>query len=99
MMFADPAGRVLGRVREKETWSVRFIDAEIFPDTWMRIASLGADSFEDAVSRRSLLLVRPAWAHSSGCKSRRELVTANEVKRNCMRVTDCGEEAWSEAAG
>ena len=41
------------------------------------------------------LLVRPAWAHSYGCKSRRELVTVSEVKRNCMRVTECGEEAWS----
>jgi len=26
------------------------------------------------------------------------LITANEAKRNCKRVTDCGEEAWSEAA-
>jgi hypothetical protein len=34
--------------------------------------------------------VRPAWAHSCGCKSRRKLITANEVKRNCIRVTDCG---------
>lgn len=39
--------------------------------------------------------MRPAWAHSCGCKSRHELVTASEVKRNCMRVTECGEEAWS----
>jgi hypothetical protein len=39
--------------------------------------------------------VRPAWAHSCGCKSRHELITANEVKRNCIRVTKCGEEAWS----
>lgn len=39
--------------------------------------------------------VRPAWAHSCGCKSRRKLITTNEVKRNCMRVTECGEEAWS----
>jgi hypothetical protein len=43
-------------------------------------------------------LVRPAWAHSCGCKSRRELTTANEVKRNCGRATDCGEEARSETA-
>jgi hypothetical protein len=42
--------------------------------------------------------VRPARAHSRGCKSRRKLITANEVKRNCMRATECGEEAWSEAA-
>jgi len=47
----------------------------------------------------AFLRVRPAWAHSYGCKSRRELVTVSEVKRNCMRVTDCGEEAWIEAAG
>jgi hypothetical protein len=42
---------------------------------------------------------RPAWAHSYGCKSCRELVTMSEVKRNCMRATKCGEEAWIEAAG
>jgi hypothetical protein len=41
--------------------------------------------------------VRPAWAHSCGCKSRRKLVTTNEAKRNRTRVTECGEEAWSEA--
>ena len=39
--------------------------------------------------------MRPAWAHSCGCNSRRKLITANEVKRNCMRVTECGKEAWS----
>ena len=39
--------------------------------------------------------VRPAWAHSCGCKSRRKLITTNEVKRNCVRVTDRGKEAWS----
>ena len=41
------------------------------------------------------VVVRPAWAHSYGCKSRRKLITANEAKRNCMRVTECGKEAWS----
>ena len=44
-------------------------------------------------------MVRPARAHSCGCKSRRELITANEVKRNCVRVTERGEEAWIEPAG
>ena len=39
--------------------------------------------------------VRPAWAHSCGCKSRRKLTTVSEVKRNCMRVTECGKEARS----
>jgi hypothetical protein len=41
--------------------------------------------------------VRPARAHSCRCKSGRKLITTNEVKRNCMRATECGEEAWSEA--
>ena len=39
--------------------------------------------------------VRPAWAHSWRCKSSRELITVSEVKRNCIRATECGEEAWS----
>jgi hypothetical protein len=43
----------------------------------------------------ALCVVRPAWAHSCGCKSRRKLITANEVKRNCVRVTERGQEAWS----
>jgi hypothetical protein len=34
---------------------------------------------------------RTSWR----CKSSRELVTVSEVKRNCMRATECGEEAWS----
>ena len=37
--------------------------------------------------------MRPAWAYSCGCKSRRELTIVSEVKRNCMRVTECGKEA------
>ena len=40
-------------------------------------------------------MVRPAWAHSYGCKSRRKLITTGEAKRNCMRVTECGKEAWN----
>ena len=50
-----------------------------------------------AASKRRLrapFRVRPAWAHSCGWKSRHKLITANEVKRNCMRVTECGKEAW-----
>ena len=43
---------------------------------------------------QGLFRVRPAWAHSCGCKSRRKLITANEAKRNCERATDRGEEAW-----
>ena len=40
-------------------------------------------------------MVRPAWAHTRGCKSRRKLITTNEAKRNCVRATERGEEAWS----
>ena len=39
--------------------------------------------------------MRPAWAHTCGCKSRCELVTVSKAKRNCVRVTERGEEAWS----
>ncbi|OZI62811.1 hypothetical protein CAL28_27145 [Bordetella genomosp. 11] len=39
--------------------------------------------------------MRPACACSCGCKSRRKWITTNEAKRNCMRATKCGEEAWS----
>jgi hypothetical protein len=48
---------------------------------------------------RAFSVVRPAWAHSCGCKSHRELITTSEAKRNWMRATECGEEACSEAAG
>ena len=40
-------------------------------------------------------MVRPAWAHTCGCKSRRKLTKTSEAKRNCTRVTECGKEAWS----
>ena len=43
--------------------------------------------------RTQLNWVRPAWAHTCGCKSRRELVTVSEVNRNCTRATECGKEA------
>jgi hypothetical protein len=44
-------------------------------------------------------LVRPAWALSSGCKSRREEVILIEADRNRGRATDRGKEAASETAG
>ena len=46
-----------------------------------------------------LFIVRPARAHSWRCKSSRKLTTAREVKRNCGRATDRGEEAWSVNRG
>jgi hypothetical protein len=45
------------------------------------------------------VVVRPAWAHSYGWKSGHKQVTASEEKRNCMRATECGKEAWIAAAG
>ena len=48
-----------------------------------------------ASCRPFFLVVRPAWAHSRRCKSSRKLITTSEVKRNCMRATECGKEAWS----
>lgn len=38
----------------------------------------------------AVFFVRPAWMHSCGCKSRRELVTVSEVKRNCGRGATVG---------
>jgi hypothetical protein len=49
----------------------------------------------NAAPGAAFFLVRPAWAHSCGCKSRRKLITANEAKRNCVRVTGRGKEAWN----
>ncbi len=46
-------------------------------------------------NRKSFFVLRPAWAHSWRYTSSRELVTVSEVKRNCLRVTECGKEAWS----
>ena len=42
-----------------------------------------------------LVVVRPAWAHTCGCKSRRKLVTTSEAKYNCVRVTERGKEVRS----
>jgi hypothetical protein len=41
----------------------------------------------------------PAWAFSSGCKSRRKLVTVSDVKRNCGRATDRGRMDTQPATG
>ena len=37
----------------------------------------------------------PSMGALPGCKSSRKLTTASEVKRNCMRATECGKEAWN----
>ena len=59
-----------------------------------------SDSREpEVVETLGFFFVRPAGALSSGWKSRREEAMPIEAKRNCVRVTERGEEAWSEAAG
>jgi hypothetical protein len=58
MMFVDPPGKVAGCGPVQETWSVRFVDAEIFPDIAARLARLGADSFEDKVTINGMALAR-----------------------------------------
>jgi hypothetical protein len=57
MMF-DPSGRVAGCARQQESYSVRFVDAEIFPDIGARLARLGAESFEDKVTINVMALAR-----------------------------------------
>ena len=54
-------------------------------------SALGFKSLGD----QAFCFVRPAWAHTCGCKSRCELVTVSKVKRNCVRATERGKEAWS----
>ena len=34
-------------------------------------------------------------AHLREQKFRREWITTNDVTRNCMRVAECGQDAWS----
>lgn len=58
MIFSESPVRVLGLARERATWSVWFIDAEIFPDIKLRVALLGADSFEDKVTINAMALAR-----------------------------------------
>jgi hypothetical protein len=62
------------------------------------VAVADARLFHSSGGRENETVVRPAWARSWRWKSSRKLATANEVKRNCTRATECGEEAWSETA-
>lgn len=84
MMFAEPPGQILGRPREQETWSIRLINAEIFPDIAMRLARLGADSFEDAVTIKAMDLAR-LIAKIGHCFAVAELGFAPSKK--CMSLT------------
>jgi hypothetical protein len=57
MMFDQP-GRICGRPCEQQAYSVRLIKIEIYPDTNLRMALLGADSCEDIVHFKALDLAR-----------------------------------------
>lgn len=57
-MLLDRPGKVAGRSRIQETFSISFVPIEVFPDIRQRLARLGADSFEDSVTINALSLAR-----------------------------------------
>jgi hypothetical protein len=57
IMF-DPPGRVVGRPAEQSTFSIRLIEANIFPDWQQRLARLGANTAEDKVTMNVMALAR-----------------------------------------
>jgi hypothetical protein len=57
VMF-DPPGKIAGRPALQETFNVRLIDAQIFPDMAQRLARLGADAAEDRVTMNAMMLAR-----------------------------------------
>jgi truncated hemoglobin YjbI len=73
----------------------RFYDLMDLEPDYSTLRAVHGPELDNARQRLFWFLVRLAWAHTCGCKSRRELITTNEVKRNCMRVTECGKEARS----
>jgi len=57
VMF-DPPGRIAGRPAEQSTFSIRLIEANIFPDWEQRLVRLGADTAEDKVTMNAMALAR-----------------------------------------
>jgi len=57
-MLLDRPGKVVGRSRVQETYSISFVHIEVFPDIRQRLARLGADSFEDSVTIKALDLAK-----------------------------------------
>jgi hypothetical protein len=57
-MLLDRPGKVVGRPRIQETYSISFVPIEVFPDIRQRLARLGADSFEDSVTIKALDLAK-----------------------------------------
>lgn len=57
-MLLDRPGKVAGRPRIQETYSISFVNIEVFPDIRQRLARLGADSFTDSVTIKALDLAK-----------------------------------------
>jgi hypothetical protein len=57
VMF-DPPGRIAGRPPDQPTFSIRLIEANIFPDWEQRLIRLGADAAEDKVTMNAMALAR-----------------------------------------
>jgi hypothetical protein len=53
VMFAEPPGRIAGRPVDHPIWSIRLVEAKIFPDWERRLAALGAHTAEDKVNLKA----------------------------------------------
>ena len=76
--------------------TVKRLSADDSAGSRVKVGHCQAINKKALVDRRGLFsFVRTAWAQSWRCKSSRELTTASEVKRNGVRETERGKEAWS----
>jgi hypothetical protein len=57
-MFAEAPGRIADRPVDHPTWSVRLVEANLFPDSARRLAALGAYAAEDLVTLKAMDLAR-----------------------------------------
>jgi len=53
VVFAELPGRIAGRPLDHPTWSVRLVEASLFPDSARRLAALGAHAAEDVVTLKA----------------------------------------------
>jgi hypothetical protein len=58
VMFAEPPGRIADRPVDHPTWSIRLVEAKIFPDWERRLAALGAYTAEDKVNLKATDIAR-----------------------------------------
>jgi hypothetical protein len=57
-VLLDSPGRIAGRPRVQETYSISFANIHVFPDIGQRLSRLGADSVEDSVHIKALDLAK-----------------------------------------